>query len=107
MKFYVWRQIPLARVELDVHIVNMKHIYVVEDHDAIRESVSQYLELSGYRVTGFGHIHDAQTAIVRMVPDLVIQDVMMPDGDGFSFVKQLRTPVFFPCGVHDCSGYRE
>ncbi len=74
----------------------MKHIYVVEDHDAIRESVTQYLELSGFKAAGFSHIHDAQTAIARTLPDLLIQDVMMPDGDGFTFVKQLRTQYTFP-----------
>lgn len=86
----------LARFAKEVHIVCMKHIYVVEDHDAIRESVSQYLELSGYRVSGFAQIHDAASAISKIVPDMLIQDVMMPDGDGFAFVKQLRTQYTFP-----------
>lgn len=74
----------------------MKHIYIIEDHDAIRESVAQYLELSGYRVSQFAQIHEAALALSRMVPDLLIQDVMMPDGDGFAFVKQLRSQYTFP-----------
>lgn len=74
----------------------MKHIYIIEDHDAIRESVAQYLELSGYRVSRFAQIHEAALALSRMVPDLLIQDVMMPDGDGFAFVKQLRSQYTFP-----------
>jgi len=74
----------------------MKRIYVVEDHDSIRESVTQYLELSGFDAIGFGQIQTAHAAIGKAPPDLLIQDVMMPDGDGFSFVKQLRTQYTFP-----------
>ncbi|MGE0073597.1 MAG: response regulator transcription factor [Sphaerochaetaceae bacterium] len=74
----------------------MKHLYVVEDHDAIRDSVAQYLELSGYKVSKYALIHDAAAGISQKAPDLLIQDVMMPDGDGFSFVKFLRTQYAFP-----------
>jgi len=96
MKLCEGRVLPLADGNGWVHIGIMKHIYIVEDHDAIRESVIQYLELSGFKATGFDHIHEAQATISKTVPDLLIQDVMMPDGDGFAFVKQLRTQYSFP-----------
>jgi DNA-binding response OmpR family regulator len=77
-----------------VHIV-----YVVEDHDMIREGVKQYLELSGFKVQGFSTIKAAREAFSRLVPSLLIQDVMLPDGDGFAFVKfvksQYECPVIF------------
>jgi DNA-binding response OmpR family regulator len=76
-----------------------KVIYIVEDHDVIRDGVKQYLELSGYKVEGFGTLAFAKAAFSRLVPDLLIQDVMLPDGDGFKFVKQIRSqykvPVIF------------
>jgi DNA-binding response OmpR family regulator len=74
----------------------MKHVYVVEDHGAIRESVVRYLQLSGYKATGFAGVKAAGAAIAHTVPDLLIQDVMLPDGDGFEFVKQLRQHHRFP-----------
>ncbi|MFA5467725.1 MAG: response regulator transcription factor [Sphaerochaetaceae bacterium] len=74
----------------------MKSIYVVEDHDAIRDSVVHYLTLSGFRTEGYGLLLDAQAAINKAKPDLLVQDVMMPDGDGFTFVKQLRMQYEFP-----------
>lgn len=74
----------------------MKHIFVVEDRTTIRESIGSYLELSGYSVSLFPLISEAQTAFAHTTPDLLIQDVMMSDGDGFSFVKQLRTRYAFP-----------
>lgn len=76
--------------------VSMKLIYIIEDHESIRDGVKQYLELSGYEVSGFGDLHSAQAAIARQVPDMIIQDVMLPDGDGFSFVKKLRMSYSFP-----------
>ncbi|MDD3791328.1 MAG: response regulator transcription factor [Sphaerochaetaceae bacterium] len=74
----------------------MKRIYVVEDHDAIRDSVVHYLTLSGFNATGYPLLRDAQVAINKSKPDLLVQDVMMPDGDGFTFVKQLRLQYGFP-----------
>ena len=78
----------------------MKLIYVVEDHEVIRNGVVQYLTLSGYESEGFKCIADASAGFAHRVPDLLIQDVMLPDGDGFAFVKEIkakspRLPVIF------------
>ena len=83
---------PYSRLE--AKLVSMKLIYVVEDHEVIRNGVVQYLSLSGYQAEGFRCLSDAKAAFESRTPDLLIQDVMLPDGDGFSFVKELkaRTP---------------
>ena len=78
----------------------MKLIYVVEDHEVIRNGVVQYLTLSGYESEGFKCIADATAGFAHRVSDLLIQDVMLPDGDGFAFVKDIKTktprlPVIF------------
>ena len=78
----------------------MKLIYVVEDHEVIRNGVVQYLTLSGYESEGFKCIADLSAGFVYRVPDLLIQDVMLPDGDDFAFVKEIkakspRLPVIF------------
>jgi len=88
--------IKLATFRRQLHSLPMKHVYLVEDHEAIRESVARYLQLSGFKVSSFALLKEASEAIARMVPDLLIQDVMMPDGDGFAFVKQLRQHHGFP-----------
>jgi Response regulators consisting of a CheY-like receiver domain and a winged-helix DNA-binding domain len=77
-----------------------KMIYVVEDHDVIRNGVVQYLALSGFEAKGYGDLKSAREAIEEQLPALVIQDVMLPDGDGFVFVKELKAkhptlPVIF------------
>lgn len=85
-----------------MHFINecMKRIFVVEDHDVIRSGVVQYLELSGYEAKGYSLLQEAKRAVEEKLPDLIIQDVMLPDGDGFMFIKELkqtypRLPVIF------------
>lgn len=78
----------------------MKLIYITEDHDVIRNGVVQYLTISGYEAVGQKNIGEARSAFAERVPDLLIQDVMLPDGDGFSFVKEIKQryphlPVIF------------
>lgn len=78
----------------------MKLVYIVEDHDVIRNGVVQYLSISGYEAVGQRTLEEARAAFSARVPDLLIQDVMLPDGDGFSFVKELKQehphlPVIF------------
>ena len=78
----------------------MKLIYVVEDHEVIRNGVVQYLSLSGYEAEGFKSIAEAREAFGKKSPELLIQDVMLPDGDGFAFVKEMKEknehlPVIF------------
>jgi len=96
MKFYIQRLLEVAIIVKILHIFFMKHIFIVEDHDSIRESVAQYLELSGYKVSRFAQINDIYKTLGQSIPDLLIQDVMMPDGDGFAFVKQIRSQYTFP-----------
>lgn len=77
----------------------MKLIYVVEDHQVIREGVRRYLENSGYKALTFANLETARQAVALTKPDLLIQDVMLPDGDGFDFVQEIRKkddiPVVF------------
>ena len=81
-------------------IPSMKLIYIVEDHEVIRNGVVQYLTLSGYEAKGVGTLQAAREIFSKAVPDLLIQDVMLPDGDGFLFVKEMKVtypklPVIF------------
>ncbi len=74
----------------------MNTIYVVEDNDAIRESLHAYLELSGFLVKSFINIKEIERTITSETPDLAILDVMLPDGDGFLLAKRLLAHHKFP-----------
>ncbi|MCG8451920.1 MAG: response regulator transcription factor [Spirochaetales bacterium] len=67
----------------------MAHIFVVEDNESIREAVTGYLQLADHEVSSFGDLGGAKDALEESRPDLILLDVMLPDGDGFIFAKEL------------------
>jgi len=69
----------------------MALIYVVEDDKSIQEIESFALTNVGYRVEGFDTAGEFREALRRELPDLILLDVMLPDEDGLSIVKRLRS----------------
>lgn len=69
----------------------MALIYVVEDDKSIQEIETFALTNVGYCVEGFGSAREFFEALNRELPDLILLDVMLPDEDGLSIVKKLRT----------------
>lgn len=77
----------------------MYRILVVDDEQKIRELIKKYAVFEGHTVAEAGDGMEAVT-ICRNRPhdfDIIIMDVMMPELDGFSAVKEIRkytdTPV--------------
>jgi DNA-binding response OmpR family regulator len=77
----------------------MYRILVVDDEEKIRELIKKYAVFEGHTVTEAGDGMEA-VEICRKEPnafDIIIMDVMMPELDGFSAVKEIRktcnTPV--------------
>jgi CheY-like chemotaxis protein len=64
-------------------------LFLVEDDEAIRESLTQVLEEAGYTVACAENGAEALTMLRdgRPVPDLIILDLMMPIMDGFAFCE--------------------
>lgn len=69
----------------------MALIYIIEDDKSIQEIESFALANVGYRVEGFCTAGDFRAAMKREPPDLILLDVMLPDEDGLSIVKKLRS----------------
>ncbi len=65
-------------------------ICLVEDNDAIRESVRAYLELSGYEILEFSGVAGVIEALAFKKPELFILDIMLGDGNGFVLAKRIR-----------------
>lgn len=72
---------------------------IVEDNQNAREALAAYLRLEGLDVQEFTTLGEAGAGFARQQPDLVILDVMLPDGDGFLFAKRLKqssdVPILF------------
>ena len=69
----------------------MSLIYVVEDDVNISEIESFALKNSGYEVESFICANDFYGALQSRTPDLILLDIMLPDQDGLSIIKELRT----------------
>jgi two-component system, LuxR family, response regulator FixJ len=80
-------------------------VYVIDDDDAVRDSLDLFLTLKGFNVVGF---NSAKAVLESMDPEpsLVILDVNMPDIDGFGLLQELRergnlAPVILMTGLGD------
>ncbi|WP_316792860.1 response regulator transcription factor [Pedobacter frigoris] len=70
-----------------------KNILVIEDNHAILDVITLILQSEAYKVTGLNKSIDMMAHIQESEPDLVILDIMLPDGDGRDILKQLRTNI--------------
>ena len=66
------------------------HILVVDDDQAVRDSLARSLHYSGYEVTTANDGIEALARLSAMRPDAVIMDVMMPRLDGLETTRSLR-----------------
>lgn len=66
-------------------------ILVVEDDLPLQRMMCAFLGLNGYQTISACNGEDALNAIDKVMPDLVIADVMMPVMDGWELTKELRS----------------
>ena len=64
-------------------------VYIVDDDDAVRDSLDAYLTLKGMDVVVFGSAQEL-LATRNALPNLLIIDVNMPEIDGFMLLETLR-----------------
>lgn len=68
----------------------MKKVLVVDDEPALRMIVHDILHEEGYRVILAPHGRAMLEVAAQERPDLVLMDVMMPEGDGREAYRALR-----------------
>lgn len=81
------------------HIYECK-ILLVDDHPDILDMVEKILIRRGFlSVRTASDCRSAKALFLEYQPDLVILDIMLPDGDGFSLMREFRlksdAPVLF------------
>jgi DNA-binding NarL/FixJ family response regulator len=66
-------------------------VLLVDDEPGVRLSVKEYLqEIGDFKVQVASSADEAWQLLQQQTPDLVISDVMMPQVDGYQFLKRLR-----------------
>ena len=66
-------------------------IYLLEDDDSIRDLVIYTLQSQGMEAKGFPRPSAFWEAMAEHTPSLVLLDIMLPEEDGVSVLKQLRS----------------
>jgi len=66
------------------------YVLLVEDNIELNDANSRALELCGYEVYAALNLEKARQYLLWMEPDVILLDVMLPDGSGFDFCKEIR-----------------
>lgn len=83
----------------------MTQILLVEDDETLSELISEYLSEQGYDVTVCADAKAALDTAYERNFDILILDVKLPKGDGFSLLRELRrlgddTPAIFTTSLN-------
>ncbi|MBR0779650.1 response regulator [Bradyrhizobium diazoefficiens] len=73
-----------------------QHIMIVDDEAPAREMVGDYLKMHGFAVTLCDGGKSMRAAIEGSVPDLVVLDLNMPEEDGLSIIRDLKSRINVP-----------
>lgn len=80
-----------------VYHQSMKTLLVVDDTASVRQLLQDYLTQQGFHIVTASNGQEAIFAARHSNPDLILLDIMMPQMDGFDFLRQYRkekqTPV--------------
>jgi two-component system, OmpR family, response regulator RegX3 len=71
-------------------------VLIVEDEDSYLDALSVGLTGEGFSVVGARTIAEARQVLSAIRPDLVLLDVMLPDGSGVDFCRELRSGASAP-----------
>ncbi|HEU4356286.1 MAG TPA: response regulator transcription factor [Actinomycetota bacterium] len=65
-------------------------ILVVEDEKVISEPLAEHLERDGFDTEVAATLAEARSALESGAPDVILLDVMLPDGDGRDLAREVR-----------------
>jgi two-component system response regulator RegX3 len=73
-----------------------QRVLVVEDEQSIAEPLLEHLEREGFDATHAATLEDARSAYAATPPDVILLDVMLPDGDGRDLAREIRATSDVP-----------
>ncbi len=92
----------------------MKNILVVEDEIFVLDNIVELLESAGYEVESACNGEEGIEKAIKLLPDLILCDIMMPKIDGFGVIKAVHenpktstTPFIFLTAKAERSDIRQ
>lgn len=66
------------------------NILIIDDEDKLRNLLSRIIKLEGFTVREAADLKSAKKLLEKDLPDVVLCDVKLPDGNGVDFVKEVK-----------------
>lgn len=66
-------------------------ILIIDDDETFRSIMREILERAGYEILTTASVADAYQVMLELQPDLILTDIMMPEIDGLTLVRCLRS----------------
>lgn len=76
---------------VEVHSLDGVKVLVVDDEPETRQIISTVIMRTGGEVKTCTSANEALSKLADWKPDVILSDIAMPDEDGYSFIKQVRT----------------
>lgn len=77
-------------IAADLEPMQKSRVLVIDDHESIRESLSEMLTHLGYSVVAMGDVDSALAWLAANEADVILADLHMPGKDGYSFANEYR-----------------
>ena len=68
----------------------MSKVLIVEDEEGLLEGLEHNFKFEGYEVMTARNGHEGLKLALKQQPDVVVLDIMLPEKDGFTVLKELR-----------------
>src|SRR5438105_13900470 len=66
-------------------------LLIVDDEASLRDFLSIVFEEDGWRVETASSVTEGRAALQKDEPDLVLCDLMLPDGSGLDMLREIKT----------------
>ncbi|MEA2339688.1 MAG: two-component system, NtrC family, response regulator PilR, partial [Thermoanaerobaculia bacterium] len=66
------------------------NLLIVDDEASLRDILSIVFEEEGWRVETAGSVAEARVGLAKNEPDLVLCDLMLPDGSGIDLLREIK-----------------
>ncbi|NBD20664.1 response regulator [Aquabacterium fontiphilum] len=67
-----------------------EHILLIDDDVRLSAMVGDYLKAHGYQVSSAPNLRTGREMLARQTFDVLVLDLMLPDGDGLDLCRELR-----------------
>ena len=65
-------------------------VLLIEDNKCLNDANTQALQMRGYTVFSAENLAQARERLAQIEPDVILLDVMLPDGSGVDFCEEIR-----------------